>query len=66
MERDGKMKLLRTKMGFISTLWIVSVVQRGQGDWAVSYSTGSGLLETTCTGPDGNAFLSLHGVIRGE
>jgi hypothetical protein len=51
------MVLLKTQAGYLSSLWILTLRQRGQGDWSVSYNMGSGPLDTICSGPDGHAFV---------
>ncbi|MEN2749334.1 hypothetical protein [Sphingomonas sp. T9W2] len=60
------MKLLRTQAGFVSVLWIVSIKQRPQGDWTVTYSVGSGVLDTICSGPDGHMLLATSDVIKAD
>lgn len=51
------MVLLKTQAGWLSSRWIVTINQRAQGDYAVSYSYGSGMLDTICDAEHGRAFI---------
>jgi hypothetical protein len=54
------MHMLKTKAGYISSRWIVRVSQRPQGDWEIGYTYGAGMMETTCTGQEGVAYLRSY------
>lgn len=54
------MIMLKTAAGYLSSRWIVTMSQRAQGDFAVTYSVGNGTFDTTCSLGEAQAFIALH------